>query len=237
MGTGCDVIRFGELDIDFDQRVLEPRPWTVRQASWAAELLRGLPPGRVLELCAGAGQIGLLTVARAPRELVCVDANPAAGSFIEANARRAGLSHLVEVRVADVEEAVCPEERFVLVIADPPWVRSHEVAGFVEDPAEAIDGGEDGLAVALACLRVIQEHLVPGGEAILQLGDLEQADALRRQLADGPLAVGEVEDVDGRGVLVRLTARDRTDELAGHSGSDCVGSDGAPVSSTVSGEG
>ena len=203
------MITFGHLDIDFDDRVLEPRQWTVRQARWAAELLEGLPAGPVLELCAGAGQIGLLTVALSPRRLVCVDASPVAGRFIEENARRAGLEELLEVRVADVQHAVGPEETFALVIADPPWVRSDEVNGFPEDPAEAIDGGEDGLAVALQCVRVIEEHLLPGGQALIQLGDLHQAEALGRALAGSRLTVGEVVEVEGRGVLVQLTGGPR----------------------------
>ena len=51
-----------ELEISYDQRVLEPRPWTAAQSRWASSLFRVLPPGPVLELCAGAGHIGLLAV-------------------------------------------------------------------------------------------------------------------------------------------------------------------------------
>ena len=43
--------------------------------------------GDVLELCSGAGQIGLLAVADSPgRRLVCVDVNPAAAELTTANA-------------------------------------------------------------------------------------------------------------------------------------------------------
>ena len=57
---------FGHLPIAFDERVLRPRPWTVAQSRWAAELLHDRPaPSAVLELCAGAGHIGLLALAMA----------------------------------------------------------------------------------------------------------------------------------------------------------------------------
>ena len=54
------TVEFGGLQITFDSRLLSPRPWTQAQSRWAASLLPNLPPGDVLELCSGAGQIGLL---------------------------------------------------------------------------------------------------------------------------------------------------------------------------------
>ena len=77
--TATRTTPFGHLVITWDDRVLEPRSWTEAQSMWAAELLTGAPEGPVLELCAGAGQIGLLTIALAPCRLVCVDLDPAAG--------------------------------------------------------------------------------------------------------------------------------------------------------------
>ena len=56
------TMTFGDLEIAYDDRVLTPRPWTALQSEWAAELLESAPAGPVLELCAGAGQIGLLAV-------------------------------------------------------------------------------------------------------------------------------------------------------------------------------
>src|SRR5512139_165722 len=67
---------FGPLDIEYDEHVLEPRLWTLAQARWAAELLRshgGVSP--LLELCAGAGQIGLAAAALSDRAAVLVDAS------------------------------------------------------------------------------------------------------------------------------------------------------------------
>ena len=46
-------LSFQGLSISYDHHVLEPRPWTEAQSSWAAELLGDAPAGPVLELCAG----------------------------------------------------------------------------------------------------------------------------------------------------------------------------------------
>ena len=117
-----DRTTFGSLRIAFDARVLRPREWTAAQSEWAAELLPRLPAGPVLELCAGAGQIGLLAVVDSSRRLVCVDADETACRFARANADGARMADRVEVRQARLEEALAPEDAFPLIIADPPWV-------------------------------------------------------------------------------------------------------------------
>ncbi len=92
-----------------------------------------------------------------------------------------------------------------MVIADPPWVPRDRTGQFPRDPLSAIDGGDDGLHVARACLAVIADHLTPGGSAVLQLGTTDQADALGREpaLTSGRLVQVEVRQHE-RGVLVRL---------------------------------
>ncbi|MCW2796731.1 class I SAM-dependent methyltransferase [Nocardioides sp.] len=203
MTTGT-VEPFGSLRIAYDERVLQPRPWTAAQSLWAAELLRDAPPGPVLELCAGAGQIGLLAIATEPRPLVAVDLNPVACDCARRNADAAGLGELVEVREGGIDDVLEPAETFALVIADPPWVRRRETGRYPEDPLLAIDGGEDGLEVAWACVAAASSHLIPGGAALLQLGTVEQADTIRGSLESyGDLELVELRFFD-RGVLVRL---------------------------------
>ena len=202
-------IAFGSLSIAFDDRVLRPREWTAAQSQWAAELMVTAPGGPVLELCAGAGHIGLLAVAMSGRRLVCVDANPVACDYARANALAAGLADRVEVREGRLETALDADEVFPVVIADPPWVPRDQTTQFPEDPLTAIDGGPDGLDVARACLSVIAEHLAPGGSAVLQLGTQVQADVLRGEecFAGGALVMGEVRQEE-RGVLVRIDRPD-----------------------------
>lgn len=198
-------IAFGPLTIAFDDRVLRPREWTVAQSEWVVDLSTTAPGGTVLELCAGAGHIGLLAVASTGRRLVCVDANPVACDHARANALAAGLADRVEVREGRLEEALGHDETFPLVIADPPWVPRADTGRYPEDPLTAIDGGDDGLGVARACLAVVDAHLAPGGSAVLQVGTREQVDALRREpsLAEGRLVVVEVRQEE-RGVLARI---------------------------------
>jgi methylase of polypeptide subunit release factors len=200
------TMRFGALDISYDHRVLTPRPWTAAQSLWAADLLGTAGPGPVLELCTGAGHIGLLAVAGSGRRLVAVDADAVACDYARRNAAAAGLTDQVEVRHATLDEALAEDEQFPLIVADPPWVPSADTGRHPEDPLFAIDGGPDGLALARQCAEVADKHLAPGGVALLQLGNLEQVEALTDWLRDAPpdLTVEEVRRPHPTGVVVLL---------------------------------
>ena len=178
-----ETIAFGPLDITFSEGVIRPRPWTTAQSEWAAEILLDAPAGRVLELCSGAGHIGLLSVLGSGRDLVCVDRSEIACVNARFNTECAGLASQVEIRNRPLEEAVADDEEFALVVADPPWVRHAEIGRFPEDPVTAIDGGDDGLVIARLCLQVIAKALMPGGSAILQLGPEGQVETLADELA------------------------------------------------------
>jgi methylase of polypeptide subunit release factors len=199
-----ETIDFGGLQIAYDERVLRPRTWTENQSRWAAGLLPSLPAGDVLELCSGAGQIGLLAIAGCDRRLICVDVNLVAAELTAVNALAAGLQDRVEMREGLVSEVLAPEERFPLIIADPPWVRRSETVRFPEDPLLAIDGGDDGLGVVRTCLSVIAGHLVEGGVALLQLGPGNQVAAVSALLSGTPLVTGETREFGERGVLLRI---------------------------------
>lgn len=199
-------LMFHQLDIAYNDQLLQPRPWTEAQSRWAAQLLAQAPSGPVLELCAGAGHIGLGTVRDASRTLVMVDLSPVAQRFALHNAEVNGLSGRVEFRQARLEEALEPNERFALIVADPPWVPSGNTSKFPDDPVIAIDGGQDGLDLARMCVDLIERHLEQGGSAVLQLGNSTQAALITEyaeQLPAGSVGVVATRHYDD-GVLMLL---------------------------------
>jgi release factor glutamine methyltransferase len=195
------IVDFEGLRIEYDEQVLTPRPWTAAQSHWAAELIRMAPPGPVLEICSGAGHIGLLAVTLAPRSLVCVDADPTACSYLRRNAAAAGLR--VDVREGRMHAVLDQHEEFAVIIADPPWVPTGDTARFPEDPVGAIDGGADGLDLVRSCLVLIERHLAVAGSAVLQTGP-DQAERVVDMVAEyDELAVIEVRQLEG-GALVQV---------------------------------
>lgn len=165
---------FGPITVAYDHRVLEPRAWTLMHSRWAAELSATAAPGPILELCAGAGQIGLAAAVLANRDLVQVEADEVAAGYAAANAVRAGLGGRVDVRHATIDTGLDANERFPVVLADPPYLPTSQIPRWPEDPVRAIDGGPDGLDVIRACLTVAAEHMDPGAVLLLQVaGELQ----------------------------------------------------------------
>lgn len=205
--TSLPLLPFGPVTVGFDERVLRPRPWTLAQSEWAAELARDLPPGPLLELGCGVGHIGQAAAVLSGRDLVQVDDLPAACEWARANAKRAELGERVEVRCGSFEAVLRPGERYPLAIADPPYVPTAEVSAFPEDPPEAIDGGPDGLEAAESFVVASLGHLALEGVVLVQLWRPEQADALVARLGrrEGPPpALREVRTVGSEGALVLL---------------------------------
>jgi release factor glutamine methyltransferase len=208
-------IRVGPVDVAYDHTVLEPRPWTFAQAEWAAELAQRLPDGPILELCTGAGHIGLAAALLTGRHAVLVDASEHACRFARLNAAGAGISERVEVRHGDLAGVLRADEQFPLVVADPPYIPSDEVGRFPEDPLTAIDGGHDGLRLARMCLEVATYHVTRGGVVVLQLRDQQQVGELVGPTGSpgGPgsaprLRLREVRTVPDRGVLAQFSPLD-----------------------------
>ncbi len=189
---------FGPLTVTFDDRVLRPRPWTLAQAEWAAELSLEAPPGALLELCSGAGHIGQAAAVLCGRSLVQVDIDPHACALAQANAEANAGAGMVDVRCGDLGDAIAADERFSIVLADPPYLPSSEVTSWPNDPTQAIDGGDDGLLLPRRCLAVAGRHVAAGGVVLLQALGRAQVEALQDDAASSGLAITEIRIEDDR---------------------------------------
>lgn len=202
--TPVEFTEFDGLEIAWDARVLQPRAWTAEQGRWAAELATTMPTGPILELCCGAGQIGLLAARLSGRPLVQVDRDPAAVAYVRRNAAAAGISS--DVRCGAMTEVLAPDELFGVVIADPPWLRTADVARFPDDPPGAVDGGVDGCDLVRMCIDVAMRHLAPGGHVVVQIGDRDELGEVEQHLAQSHphCGVRAVWDLRPGGILVHL---------------------------------
>jgi release factor glutamine methyltransferase len=176
-----EVIEFGPIQVAFDSSVLRPRAWTIDQSAWAAELAAAGEP--LLEVGCGAGHIGLAAAVMSGSRLVQVDRDPAACRWAGLNAAAAGYGDRAEQRCGTAAAVLAGGEVFSVVIADPPYVPSDDVALYPDDPPGAIDGGPDGLEAVRSFLGDIAGHVAPGGSVLLQVRGAGQVDELDGWLA------------------------------------------------------
>lgn len=179
------------------------------QSAWAAELSATLAAGPILELFAGAGQIGLLAAMLTGRQLVQVEVDPAAAAFAAANAATLRVADDVDVRCARIEVALTQDERFPLIIADPPYLRTADISRFPDDPVLAIDGGGDGFDLVRTTLDVVEAHMTPGGACLVQVAGPPQVRALRTLVDERwpELAVTASQAVDLERAVALVTFR------------------------------
>jgi release factor glutamine methyltransferase len=203
------ALRFGGIELAAAGRVLQPRPWTTLQSDWAVELAcRDLPPGPILELCAGHGAIGLDAAHRTGRAVVLVDDSLDACRCAAGNAATNGLRDRTEVRRAPLARALRRGERFPLILADPPYLPSGAVGRYPDDPVHAVDGGPDGLDRLRQIVALLPLHLHRGGAALVQvLGPSQAAEVAALAEAGAGLRAGEVRAHDDERAVIELRAR------------------------------
>lgn len=191
----------------FDASVLRPRMWTLAQAEWAAELVAAGEP--LLEVGCGAGHIGLAAAVMSGSRLVQVDRDPAACRWAGHNAAACGCGDRVELRCGTAADVLAEGEMFDVVIADPPYVPSDEIALYPEDPPGAIDGGPDGLEEVRRFLGDLAVHVAPEGSVLLQVRGATQVDELAQWLAQPAspaLVVTEARSYGDLRAIIRLQA-------------------------------
>ncbi len=165
-----------------DERVLIPRPETeilVRQA--VASLKDG---DSMLDLCTGSGAVAIAVACEAAKDKdVSVTATDISEEALEVARENARLNKAnVTFLKADLFEGV--RGRFNLITANPPYVRSAEIAALSEDvrdfePHLALDGGVDGLALYRRIAEKINRYIVRGGMCILECGEGQAQEIIR----------------------------------------------------------
>ncbi len=153
-----------------DRRALVPRPETelVVEAALAA-----LPEdGALLDLCTGSGCIAVTAALERPRaRVVATDLSGEALGLARENAEALGAR--VELLQGDLYAPLPPDLRFDVIAANPPYVPSAEIPGLARElshePALALDGGEEGLAVVRRLVLGAPGHLRPGGALVVEM--------------------------------------------------------------------
>ncbi len=183
---------FWSLAFTVNPEVLIPRPDTEALIELVLDHIADRSqPLRIADIATGSGAIGV-TLARelSAAAVVATDLSPAAAAIATGNAERHGLSARVEVRVGDLcaPLAAAPAcEPFDVVVSNPPYVRTGDLAGLSpevrSEPAMALDGGPDGLTLVRRLVTEARAWVVPGGLLAIEHG-FDQGDQVRALLDD-----------------------------------------------------
>lgn len=192
---------FWSLDLAVTPDVLTPRPETELLVDVALEMFAPDASARVLDLGVGSGAILLAVLTERPNATgVGVDASGAALAVARHNAEALGLSARLELQHGDWCGGV--EGPFDLVLSNPPYIPSQEIAGLepevaLHEPRLALDGGEDGLDAYRAILAGLPRLLAQNGGFAVEVGrgQAGKVEALAR--AQGLIAATTRMDLQG----------------------------------------
>lgn len=207
---------FWGRDFVLSPETLVPRPDSellVEAGLAALAAGAGAGKGRLADLGTGSGclLVSLLADCGQGRG-IGVDMSLGALACAAANAARHGVAGRALFVRADWLAAAAPES-FDLIVANPPYIASGEIAGLARevcehDPCAALDGGADGLSAYRRISAQASEKMVPGGVLLAEVG-IGQAEAVAALFAAHGLAVSPPCDIlcDMAGVARVVRAR------------------------------
>ena len=154
--------------------------------SWIAELIvdgsleSWLPAdGKALDLCTGNGSLAILLAMAYPDiHVSACDISLPALAVASRNLDRHGLTSQIELFEGDLWDAL-PEahddNRFDLIICNPPYVNAHSMntlpAEYHAEPALALAGGNDGMDIIRKIIAGAPDYLSERGAIVIEIGN------------------------------------------------------------------
>jgi release factor glutamine methyltransferase len=196
---------FCGLEIAVNRRAFVPRPETesLAELGWQflmalgqtphpasghplpAKRREGLGEGHALDLGTGTGCIAVALAVKCPNaKITATDISMDALALAKENAARNGVAERIVFLQGDGFAAFAADARFDLIISNPPYIPSAEIAALQPevrdfDPRAALDGGADGLDFYRMFSAQAKPFLKPEGKIMLEFGD-GQAEAIRK---------------------------------------------------------
>ena len=179
---------FRGLDLAVGPAVLIPRPETEGLVEAVLGVLREnlarWRAPRVVDLGTGSGAIALAIAAEWSSAIVtATDASEEALDVARANARSLGLAARVRLLHGDWFDALPADERFEVVVSNPPYIADEErevleaqVREF--EPQRALFSGPTGLEALRLIVDEAPRHLVADGLLALELAEMRAREVL-----------------------------------------------------------
>jgi release factor glutamine methyltransferase len=194
---GCPVAylvgyrEFYKLPFRVSPAVLIPRPETEHLVELALRLAANYSQLRVLDLCTGSGCIAVSVAYYCKSaQVVATDVSADAVEVARTNAAQHGVAQRIEFRTGDLFSPIQPDERFDLILSNPPYVAHEDLPQLHRqirdyEPRLALDGGAGGLTFYQRIAQQVSEFLAPGARLLLEIG-YDQEEAVTALLAAVP---------------------------------------------------
>jgi len=205
---------FWGLPLKLSAATLVPRPDTETVVELALEMLGVSPaPGRRLRIAdigTGSGAIVLALLSELPGAVgLGTDISLPALETARSNAVQLGLADRATFVACDYAAALSGP--FDLVVSNPPYIRSADIAGLAAevrnfDPPGALDGGFDGLDAYRALIPQAARLLSPQGILAVEVGQ-GQHDDVRALMKAAGLAPEGAAKPDLAGILRAVAGR------------------------------
>ena len=170
---------FCGLEIIVNRHVLVPRPETelLTEAGWEFLSTVGSQSPTVLDFGTGSGCIAIaLAVKCSICRVTALEASQEALEIAKQNAAQNQVGDRMDFIKGDKVSALPSDSRFDLIISNPPYIPSAEIASLQPevrdfDPRAALDGGVDGLDFHRMFAEKATSFLSPDGRIMLEFGD------------------------------------------------------------------
>lgn len=170
---------FMSLDFEVEKQILIPRPETEHIIEYVLE--QDIKNANVLDICTGSGAIAV-SVAYYMKDAVvtAIDINDKCIEVATKNAKKHGVDNRCKIIKADALKEFDFENRFDIIISNPPYIKSQDVLQLEKDvkdyePHLALDGGDDGLVFYRTISKNAYNILKDNGIIIYEIG-YDQAD-------------------------------------------------------------
>ncbi|MFZ1683563.1 MAG: peptide chain release factor N(5)-glutamine methyltransferase [Candidatus Zixiibacteriota bacterium] len=170
--------------------VMAPTPETELLCEAAVKFIHAkrITAARILDIGVGSGVISLTVASEVPdATLVSVDVSGEAIAVARENASALEVADRVEFRQSDMFSAIKGEERFDLILSNPPYIAEPDYAGLepevLADPKIAMTSGAEGLDAIRIILKRAPAFLTPGGRIMFEIG-YRQADKIAALTAE-----------------------------------------------------
>lgn len=186
---------FYSLNFAVTPDVLIPRPETEFAVIAVLDRLKQRPaespPPKIVDIGTGSGAIALTIAKHLPTALVkAVDVSGKALDVARGNAQSLGVADRVTFVEGDLLSPLPPDERFDVVVSNPPYVSRAELAVLSpevrnHEPHLALIAGETGTEVIARLIPQAAERLLPGGWLIMEISPMIETPVRKLLTADG----------------------------------------------------